>query len=545
MSEVMLVTVIMPCRNEAKYIERCLDSIVRNDYPSDGLEVLVIDGMSTDGTRGIVEGYVRAYPFIRLMDNPRKVQTLATNIGLGTARGDVIIRMDAHAEYPEDFISKSVHWLKLSGADCVGGVCVTRPGADTPAAKAIALALSHPFGVGNSYFRTASSIKEPRPVDTVPFGCYRKEVFERVGLFNKDLDRTDDIEFNLRLKRAGGKILLVPDIKSYYHARPDLRGLFRQNFGNGFWVIYSLKYSDLPFSPRHLVPFLFLLSLLGPLALSYFHGAFLYLFAFIGSVYFLADVSFSLGGSMKRSSRYFPLLAMTFPVLHFSYGLGSFWGMGKLILKKPWINEEMKGPGKSLSPFQRSLKRGLDLAGSTLGLLLTWWIILPAFVAASIDTRKSGFFTQERVGRYGRLFKVIKIRTMRNVPDVDTVVTTERDPRITPLGRFFRRFKVDELPQLINVFLGQMSFVGPRPDVPGFADVLEGEDRVILSVRPGITGPATLKYRDEEKMLAAQEDPERYNSEVIFPDKVRLNRKYVEDYSFLGDIRYILKTIFR
>ena len=176
-------------------------------------------------------------------------------------------------------------------------------------------------------------------------------------------------------------------------------------------------------------------------------------------------------------------------------------------------------------------------------MILTGWIIVLAYIAASIDTRKSGFFTQTRIGKNGKFFTVIKIRTMSYIPSINTTVTTTHDPRITPLGRFFRKAKIDELPQLINVFFGHMSFVGPRPDVPGFADKLSGDDRIILSVRPGITGPATLKYKNEEEILAAQDDPEKYNREIIFPDKVRLNREYIENYSFVKDIKYIFQTI--
>ena len=197
-----------------------------------------------------------------------------------------------------------------------------------------------------------------------------------------------------------------------------------------------------------------------------------------------------------------------------------------------------------ISFFDKIIKRSFDIFASMLGLVLTSWLILLAYVAASIDTGKSGFFRQERVGRNGRLFKTIKVRTMRDVASIDTTVTTAGDPRITSLGRFFRRTKIDELPQLINVFFGQMSFVGPRPDVPGFADILTGEDRIVLTIRPGITGPATLRYRNEEELLAAQPEPEKYNREVIFPDKVRINRAYIENYSFWTDIKYILMTIF-
>jgi lipopolysaccharide/colanic/teichoic acid biosynthesis glycosyltransferase len=196
-----------------------------------------------------------------------------------------------------------------------------------------------------------------------------------------------------------------------------------------------------------------------------------------------------------------------------------------------------------LSLTQVFIKRFLDIVGAAVGLLLTGWVILLAFIAATLDTRTNGFFTQARVGRHGRIFLMIKIRTMRHVKGLDTTVTTDQDPRITPLGHFFRRTKIDELPQLFNVLLGRMSFVGPRPDVPGFADRLQGDDRIILTVRPGITGPATLKYRNEEKLLSQNENPERYNREVIFPDKLRINREYVENYKFYKDIKYILQTI--
>lgn len=198
---------------------------------------------------------------------------------------------------------------------------------------------------------------------------------------------------------------------------------------------------------------------------------------------------------------------------------------------------------KGLGPGARFLKRSFDLVVSFLGLLATGWLILICFVLATIDTRRNGFFTQRRVGKNGKIFYVIKIRTMRDITGYTTTVTTGVDPRITPLGRLFRKTKLDELPQLINVFLGQMSFVGPRPDVPGYADALEGEDRIILTIRPGITGPATLAFRDEESLLAAQDDPDRYNRDVIYPEKVRLNKEYIRNYRFFGDIGYILKTV--
>jgi len=191
----------------------------------------------------------------------------------------------------------------------------------------------------------------------------------------------------------------------------------------------------------------------------------------------------------------------------------------------------------------RTAKRAFDIVLALLGLILFGWIMLIAALLATIDTRQNGFFTQRRVGQDGQLFYTIKIRTMRNVVGVTTTVTSACDARITRLGRFFRRTKLDELPQLINVLLGQMSLVGPRPDVPGFADQLSGADRIILAIRPGITGPATLAFRHEEKLLAAQVDPERYNREIIYPEKVRLNRAYIENYSLRKDFTYLMQTV--
>ncbi|MCE1204310.1 MAG: sugar transferase [Holophagaceae bacterium] len=176
-------------------------------------------------------------------------------------------------------------------------------------------------------------------------------------------------------------------------------------------------------------------------------------------------------------------------------------------------------------------------------LALTGWLLLLVWVAASVDIRGNGLFRQRRIGRWGRPFTILKIRTMRDVPGLRTTVTTTRDPRITPLGALLRRLKLDELPQLINVLVGHMSFVGPRPDVPGFADRLEGEFRAILALRPGITGPASLSFRDEEQLLAAQPDPEAYNRDVLYPAKCVLNLAYLKNLSIQRDLQYIFCTL--
>ena len=204
------------------------------------------------------------------------------------------------------------------------------------------------------------------------------------------------------------------------------------------------------------------------------------------------------------------------------------------------INHNKK---RGLSRFNDAIKLVSDITLAIIGLSLTWWIIIIAAVLAGFDTRLNGFFTQIRVGKNGKLFKVIKIRTMKIDNGISTTVTTGNDSRITRLGSILRKTKIDELPQLINVLLGQMSFVGPRPDVPGYLDSLEGEDRIILTLRPGITGPATLYYRNEEELLSQQKDPEKYNREIIFPHKVKINKEYVLNYSFWKDLHYIYKTV--
>lgn len=189
----------------------------------------------------------------------------------------------------------------------------------------------------------------------------------------------------------------------------------------------------------------------------------------------------------------------------------------------------------------RFLKRSFDVVAAAGGLVMLSPLILWAIVAARRDTGASGLFRQTRIGLGGQPFTVVKIRTMRAV--AGTSVTTANDARITPLGAKLRRWKIDELPQLWNVLKGEMSFVGPRPDVPGYADLLTGDDRIIWQLRPGITGPATLKYRDEEQLLADATDPEGYNRDVIWPDKVRINRAYAENYRFRGDLKCIWQTV--
>ena len=192
-----------------------------------------------------------------------------------------------------------------------------------------------------------------------------------------------------------------------------------------------------------------------------------------------------------------------------------------------------------------NFKTFFDFICSFLGILTLWWVILIAWLIATIETRSNGFFIQKRIGKNGKLFSLIKIKTMSpNFGDTSSI-TTSNDERITKSGKFFRKTKIDELPQLFNVLIGEMSFVGPRPDVPGYADKLKGKDRLILKLKPGITGPASIKYANEEYLLSTVTDKKKYNDEIIFPDKVRINLDYFHNNTILGDVRIIIKTIFK
>ena len=190
-----------------------------------------------------------------------------------------------------------------------------------------------------------------------------------------------------------------------------------------------------------------------------------------------------------------------------------------------------------------NIKRIFDIVLSFVGLIFTIPIIFIAWIIASFETKSNGMFIQKRVGQNGKLFNVYKIKTMKQVDGVDTTITSANDVRITKSGKFFRDTKIDELPQLFNVLIGNMSFVGPRPDVEGYADKLQGEDRIILTIKPGITGPASLEYKNEEEILSKQEDPKWYNDNIIWPHKVKINKEYIKNWSLKKDIEYIIKTV--
>jgi glycosyltransferase involved in cell wall biosynthesis len=232
MNTLPFVSVVVPCRNEERHIAACLESIVATDYPTELLEVLVVDGESEDRTCAIVSDAARRHSFVRLLSNPERVTPTALNIGIAAARGQVIVRMDAHARFPAAYIRAGVEVLEQTNADLAGGPVRTRPGADTHVARAIALATSHPFGVGNSRFRVSTRAGF---VDTVPFGAFRRSVFERVGPFDPRLARNQDNELNSRIIASGGAIYLTPAMTAeYFSGRPcEVSGDRRRQTGAG------------------------------------------------------------------------------------------------------------------------------------------------------------------------------------------------------------------------------------------------------------------------------------------------------------------------
>lgn len=316
------VTVIVPCRNEERYIGPCLDSILASDYPKDRLEVLVVDGMSEDRTREILASYSARHPWIRLIDNPRRITPVALNLAIRASTGALLVRMDAHVVYPPNYISQLVAALDRHGADNVGGVLRTLPAGPGTMARAIAVAMSHPFGVGTSYFRIGTS--SPRWVDTIAFFCVRRETFDLVGLFDEELIRHQDGEFNARLIKLGGRILLVPDVESHYYARSTLAQTARMFYQYGYFKPLVAKKLGRVMTLRQLVPPLFVLGLLASCLTAVLWSPAVLALGVIAGSYALVVGGAALQAAVRQGPRFGLALAVVLPVLHLSYGFG-FW----------------------------------------------------------------------------------------------------------------------------------------------------------------------------------------------------------------------------
>ena len=324
---------IIPCLNEERFIGPCLDSLRASDHSQDLLEILVVDGGSTDRTRTMVMDHQKTNPNVRLLDNPRRSPPAALNVALRNASGSIIVRADAHTTYPPSYISRCVETLSRFEADNVGGIIKTQPGRNSLVARAIATSISHPFGVGLSWFRISTN--KPRVVDTVPFGCFRKDIFEKIGEFDEELARNEDIDFNHRIREGGGKVVLNPDIYCYYYARGTVKEFVRHNFSNGYLVTAPWGIGKGRSSARHLMPvaFLAVLSALGLLSITV-SPARVVLLGLLLSYLALTAVATVDSSVKKREVGLLFVMPITFAVLHSSYAAGSLWGLWSVLKSK-------------------------------------------------------------------------------------------------------------------------------------------------------------------------------------------------------------------
>jgi glycosyltransferase involved in cell wall biosynthesis len=326
------VSIVVPCRNEAAYIRQTLDSILANEYPRDRLEVLIVDGMSDDGTRAVIAECARRHPVIQLLDNPKRATPHALNLGISRARGSIIMRMDAHASYPPNYIADLVDCMERTGADSVGASWRTQPGDTTIMARAIAAALAHPFGIGNSRFRLGTD--RLRDVDTLACGCYRREVFERLGLFDEELLRSQDSEFTFRLLRAGGRVMLVPGVIVNYYTRESLGKLWRMFFQYGYFKPLVARKVGAVMTARQLVPALFVSTVgLAALLAPWFSAARVLLALALGA-YVTAD--FLAAAILARRTGMLVGLAssLVFPVVHLAYGFAYLLGTLDFVIRR-------------------------------------------------------------------------------------------------------------------------------------------------------------------------------------------------------------------
>ena len=322
-----LVSVILPCRNESGYIEDCLKSLLAQEMPDGDFEIIVADGVSNDGTREFLERFCIENPKVRLLNNPGRIVSTGLNAALREARGEVIVRMDAHTVYAPDYIKQCLAVLRETGADNVGGpMCTT---ATTYKERAIRAVFHSPFAVGGA--RSHNPDYEGY-VDTVIYGCWRKSIFDRVGNFDEDLVRNQDDEHNLRISRNGGKIYQSPRMRSWYHVRDSFTTVLRQYMQYGYWKVLVIRNHRLPASVRHLVPAAFV----GTLGLLLITGLFwrpaLAAAMALAGFYLLAVLGASLLTAARTEWKLLPALPLAFCCFHLGYGYGFLRGIVDFVL---------------------------------------------------------------------------------------------------------------------------------------------------------------------------------------------------------------------
>jgi succinoglycan biosynthesis protein ExoA len=344
----MLLTIVVACRNEIGHIREFLDSLLAQDLSGISWEAIIADGMSDDGTRQILNECCARHPELRAIDNPGRVVSLGLNAAIRAARGTIVIRMDAHTQYAPNYCKKCLAELERTGADNVGGPARTKTRGTR--ARAFAAAYHSPFSTGARFHDDGYE----GWVDTVPYGCWRKETLERLGLFDETLVRNQDDELNLRLTRAGGKIWQSPDIVSWYSPRATLTALFLQYFQYGFWKAAVVRKHRLPGSWRHFVPVTFVLAnILLCAACAVTAAADRKQFALAGllwislaATYFMANMMASVFAARKSGWATLPYLPAVFTVYHFSWGLGFLAGLR-------WFLPSVLGRGSNHPLFTR------------------------------------------------------------------------------------------------------------------------------------------------------------------------------------------------
>ncbi len=340
------VTVIIPCRNERNFIVPCLDSILGSDYPENQLEIIVADGMSDDGTRDLLLEYCSRHPAIRMIDNPGRIVPTGLNLAIREARGEIIVRIDAHTEYAADYIRQCVDTLIETGADNAGGAHRTRAGGYLQ--SAIALAFHSPFAVGGA---RSHDVDFEGWVDTVIYGCWKKDRLLELGLFDEQLVRNQDDELNLRINRSGGKVYQSAKILSWYRPRASLTSLLRQYTQYGYWKVRVIQKHKIPASIRHLIPGLWVaITILLALAAPLSRIAALLLMLDLG-LYGAANFSAAVYTCAKsRNLKFIPILPLIFLIYHFGYGFGFLRGLIDFIILR-------RGAGDQFTKITRESAR--------------------------------------------------------------------------------------------------------------------------------------------------------------------------------------------
>lgn len=316
------VSIVLPCRNEQGFIQDCLKSILNQQQPEGGMELLVADGMSTDGTHEYLLEMAKANPQIRVLDNPGRIVSTGLNAAIREARGDVIVRMDAHTIYAPDYVKQCLAVLQTTDADNVGGPMQTT--AKTYKERAIRAVFHSAFAVGGARSHLAD---HEGYVDTVIYGCWEKGLFQRIGYFDEELVRNQDDEHNFRLVRAGGKIYQSTRIRSWYHVRGSLKTLFRQYMQYGYWKVLVIRKHRMAASWRHLVPGAFIGSLCLLAALGMIWIPALWTAVGLAGLYATATVIASLTIAGRTEWELFPLLPIVIACFHFGYGYGFLRGI--------------------------------------------------------------------------------------------------------------------------------------------------------------------------------------------------------------------------